>query len=162
MLCAKDTNRRGRFLALLDKLERSLLDTAIAAGNLTTLLVGIKAAGLTATLKGKGPFTFFAPTDEAFEKLPPGALDALLKDTAKLKAALSYHVISGHVLAKDIKSGEMMTAQGSSLTAVRSSSGVRVNGADIRQLDMAATNGVIHVIDAVIMPKHWQLLAAAA
>ncbi len=141
---------------------KNILDTAIAAGNFTTLVAAIRAAGLTDTLTGKGPFTVFAPTDEAFKKLPPGALDALLKDTAKLKAVLSYHVVTGHVLAKDMKSAEVMTVQGSTLTAVVSSSGVQVNGAHVKQADIAATNGVIHVIDAVIMPKHWQLLAAAA
>jgi uncharacterized surface protein with fasciclin (FAS1) repeats len=141
---------------------KNIVDTAIAAGNFTTLVAGIKAAGLTDTLTAKGPFTVFAPTDEAFKKLPAGALDALLKDTAKLKAVLSYHVVTGHVLAKDVKPGEVMTVQGSPLTAVVSSSGIQVNGADVKQADIAATNGVIHVIGAVIMPKHWQLLASAA
>ncbi len=89
-------------------------------------------------------------------------MDALLKDSAKLKAVLNYHVVTGYMLAKDMKAGEVMTVQGSPLTAVVSSSGVRVNGAEVRQADIAATNGVIHVIDAVIMPKNWQLLAAAA
>jgi uncharacterized surface protein with fasciclin (FAS1) repeats len=142
--------------------SKNIVDTAIAAGNFTTLVAGIRAAGLTETLTGKGPFTVFAPTDEAFKKLPHGALDALLKDTAKLKAVLSYHVVAGHISAKDVKSGEVMTVQGSALTAVVSSSGVQVNGARVKQADIAATNGVMHVIDAVIMPKNWQLLAAAA
>jgi uncharacterized surface protein with fasciclin (FAS1) repeats len=88
-------------------------------------------------------------------------LDALIKDTAKLKAVLSYHVVKGHVLAKDVKSGEVMTLQGSPLMASVSSSGVEVNGVRLKQADLIATNGVIHMIDAVIMPKHWQLLAAA-
>jgi uncharacterized surface protein with fasciclin (FAS1) repeats len=142
--------------------SKNLVDTAIAAGTFTTLVAGIKAAGLTNTLTAKGPFTVFAPSDEAFKKLPPGALDALLKDTAKLKAVLSYHVITGHVLAKDLKSGDVMTVQGSPLTAVVSSAGVQVNGGHVKQSDIAATNGVLHVIDAVIMPKNWQLLATAA
>jgi uncharacterized surface protein with fasciclin (FAS1) repeats len=141
---------------------RNILDTAIAAGNFTTLVAGIKAAGLTDTLTGKGPFTVFAPTDEAFKKLPTGALDALLKDTAKLKAVLSYHVVPGQVMAEDLESGEVMTTQGTALTAVVSSSDARVNGAHVRQRDIAASNGVIHDIDAVIMPKNWHLLAAAA
>jgi uncharacterized surface protein with fasciclin (FAS1) repeats len=141
---------------------KNVVDTAIAAGNFTTLVAGIKAAGLTDTLSGKGPFTIFAPTDEAFRKLPTGALDALLKDTTKLKAILSYHVIPGQVMAQDFKSGEVMTVQGTALTALVSSSDARVNGAHVRQRDIAATNGVIHDIDAVIMPKNWQLLAAAA
>ena len=141
---------------------KNIVDTAIAAGNFTTLVAGIKAAGLTDTLTGKGPFTMFAPTDEAFKKLPTGALDALLKDTAKLKAVLSYHVVPGHVMAEDFKSGEVMTVQGTALTEVVSSSDTRVNGARVSQRDITASNGVIHDIDAVIMPKNWQLLAAAA
>jgi uncharacterized surface protein with fasciclin (FAS1) repeats len=142
--------------------SKNIVDTAIAAGNFTTLVAGIKAAGLTDTLNGRGPFTIFAPTDEAFKKLPTGAWDALLKDTAKLKAVLSYHVITGHVLAQDVKSGDVMTVQGTPLAAVVSSSDVQVNGAHVRQRDITASNGVIHVIDAVIMPRNWQLLAAAA
>jgi uncharacterized surface protein with fasciclin (FAS1) repeats len=141
---------------------KNIVDTAIEAGNFTKLLAGLKAAGLTDTLKGRGPFTIFAPTDEAFQKLPSGALEALLKDTAKLKAVLNYHVITGHVLAQDLKSGEVMTFQGSPLTAVVSGADIQVNGAHVRQRDITATNGVIHVIDAVIMPRNWQLLAAAA
>jgi uncharacterized surface protein with fasciclin (FAS1) repeats len=141
---------------------KNIVDTAIAARNFTTLIAGIKAAGLTDTLTGKGPFTIFAPTDEAFKKLPTGALDALLKDTTKLKAVLSYHVVPGHVLAQDFKSGEVMTVQGTALTAVVSASDVQVNGAHVRQRDIPASNGVIHGIDAVIMPKNWQLLAVAA
>jgi Fasciclin domain len=116
----------------------------------------------TDTLTGRGQFTVFAPTDEAFKKLPTGAMDALLKDSAKLKSVLNYHVVTGHILAKDVKAGEVITVQGSPLTAVVSSSGVQVNGARVKQADIAATNGVVHVIDAVIMPKNWQLLAAAA
>jgi uncharacterized surface protein with fasciclin (FAS1) repeats len=141
---------------------KNIVDTAISAGNFTTLAAGIKAAGLTDALAGKGPFTVFAPTDEAFKKLPAGAVDALLKDSAKLKAVLNYHVIAGHVSAKDMKSGEVMTLQGSPLTAVVASSDVQVNGAHVKRADLIATNGVIHAIDAVIMPKNWQLLAAAA
>ena len=141
---------------------RNIVDTANAAGNFTTWVAAVRAADLTDTLTGKGPFTVFAPTDEAFKKLPSGALEALLKDTAKLKAILNYHVVTGHVLAKDMKAGEVMTLQGSPLTAVVSSSGVQVNGARVRQADVTATNGVIHAIDAVIMPKNWQLFAAAA
>ena len=142
--------------------SKNILDTTIAAGNFTTLLAGFKAAGLTDKLTAKGPFTVFAPTDEAFKKLPAGAWDTLLKDSAKLKAVLSYHVVTGHVWAKDIKSGDMMTLQGTPLTASVSTSGVHVNGAHVKQADIAATNGVLHAIDAVIMPKNWQLLAAAA
>ncbi len=142
--------------------SKNIVDTAITARNFTTFVAGIKAARLTDTLNGRGPFTIFAPTDEAFKKLPTGAWDALLKDTAKLKAVLSYHVITGHVLAQDVKSGDVMTVQGTPLAAVVSSSDVQVNGAHVRQRDITASNGVIHAIDAVIMPRNWQLLAAAA
>src|SRR6202167_4409174 len=141
---------------------KNIVDTTIDAGNFTTLTAGLKAAGLTDILSKKGPFTVFAPTDEAFKKLPAGAMDALLEDSAKLKAVLNYHVIAGHVSAKDMKSGEVMTLQGSPLTAVVSSSEVKINGAHVRRADLVASNGVIHAIDAVIMPKNWQLLAAAA
>jgi uncharacterized surface protein with fasciclin (FAS1) repeats len=141
---------------------KNIVETVIAAGNFTTLVAGLKAAGLTDKLTGQGRFTVFAPTDEAFKKLPAGALDALFKDTAKLKAILSYHVVEGHVLAQELKPGDVMTVQGSPLTAVVSSSEVHVNGAHIKQRDIGASNGLIHVIDAVIMPRNWQLLAAAA
>ena len=142
--------------------SKDILATATAAGNFRTFMSAVKTAGLTVTLVGKGPFTVFAPADEAFGKLPPGALDALVRDTAKLKAVLSYHVIKGHFLLQDVKSGEAMTLQGSPLIASVSSSGVEVNGIRVKQADMIATNGVIHMIDAVILPKNWQLLAAAA
>jgi uncharacterized surface protein with fasciclin (FAS1) repeats len=141
---------------------KDIVDTVNAAGNCTTFAAGIKAARLADTLAGKGPFTVFAPTEEAFKKLPAGALDALLKDSAKLKAVLNYHIIAGHVAARDMKSGDVMTLQGSALTAVVSGSQVQVNGAHVKRADMVATNGIIHEIDAVIMPKHWQLLATAA
>jgi uncharacterized surface protein with fasciclin (FAS1) repeats len=142
--------------------SKNIVDTAIGAGNFTTFVAGIRTAGLTDKLTGKGPFTVFAPNDEAFKKLPHGALEALLKDAAKLRAVLSYHVVSGHVLAKDLKSGEVMTLQGTALSALVSSSGVEVNGAHVRQADIAAANGVVHGIDAVVMPKGTQLLAVAA
>jgi uncharacterized surface protein with fasciclin (FAS1) repeats len=141
---------------------KNIVDTAIAAGNFTTFAAGIKAAGLTDALSAKGPFTVFAPTDEAFAKLPSGAWEKLLKDSAKLKAVLNYHVISGHFMARDVKSGEVRTLQGSTLTAAAAPAEVRVNGARITQSDLAATNGIVHAIDAVILPKSWQLLAHAA
>jgi uncharacterized surface protein with fasciclin (FAS1) repeats len=142
--------------------SKNIVDTAVAAGNFTTFMSAVKTAGLTETLTGKGPFTVFAPADEAFRKLPAGALDALLRDTAKLKAVLSYHIVKGHFLLRDVKSGETTTLQGSPLTASVSSSGVEVNGVRVKQADAVATNGVIHMIDVVIMPKNWQLLSAAA
>ena len=141
---------------------KNIVDTMIDAGNFTTLAAGLKAAGLTDILSRKGPFTVFAPTDAAFKKLPRGAVDALLKDSAKLKAVLDYHMIPGHVTVRDMKSGDVMTQQGSTMTAVVSGSEVQVNGAHVKRTDVFATNGIIHEIDAVIMPRSWQLLAAAA
>jgi uncharacterized surface protein with fasciclin (FAS1) repeats len=141
---------------------RNVVDTAAAAGNLSSFAACVETAGLTAALAAKGPFTVFAPTDEAFRKLPAGAYDALLKDSAKLKAVLQYHVVPGYLLSRDVKPGEAMTLQGSTLTAVVSTADLRINGARVTQSDIAATNGVVHIIDAVILPKKWQLLAAAA
>jgi uncharacterized surface protein with fasciclin (FAS1) repeats len=141
---------------------KNIVDTTIAAGSFTTFAACVKAAGLTDAFKAKGPLTVFAPTDEAFKKLPPGSYDALLKDAGKLKAVLNYHVIPGHFLVKDVKAGEVMTLQGSTLTAAVSSSVVRVNGARVSNADLVATNGVVHGIDEVILPKNWQLMAAAA
>jgi len=142
---------------------RNIVDTAIAAGNFSTFAAAIKAAGLTEALAAKGPFTVFAPTDEAFKQLPAGAYDELLKDTGKLKAILNYHVMPGQVMAKNLKAGELMTQQGTTLTSTPSSStNVGVNAARIVKADLVASNGVIHAIDAVILPKNWQLTAAAA
>jgi uncharacterized surface protein with fasciclin (FAS1) repeats len=141
---------------------KNIVDTVIAAGHLTTFASAINAAGLSAELGAKGPFTVFAPTDEAFKKLPAGAYDSLLRDAGKLKAVLNYHVVSGYFMTRDLKSGQVATAQGTPLTAVVSSSDVRVNGARVTKADMAATNGIVHAIDAVILPKNWQLLATAA
>ena len=141
---------------------KNIVDTMIAAGHFTTFASAVKAAGLTDELAAKGPFTVFAPTDEAFKKLPAGGYDSLLKDVSKLKAILNYHVVSGYFTARDVKSGDVMTRQGSPLTAAVSSSDVRVNGARVTKADIATTNGIVHAIDAVILPKNWQLLAAAA
>src|SRR5579872_1359877 len=140
---------------------KNIVDTMIDAGNFTTLAAAINSAGLTAELAAKGPFTVFAPTDEAFKKLPAGVYDNLLKDAGKLKAILNYHIVSGYVMARDLKSGEVATAQGTPLTTSVSSSEVRVNGARVTEADTVATNGVVHAIDAVILPKNWQLAAAA-
>ena len=141
---------------------KNIVDTAMSAGHFTTFAAAVDSAGMIDSLAAKGPFTVFAPTDEAFRKLPSGAYDALLRDSAKLKAVLSYHVVAGYFMARDMKSGEVMTLQGSSLTAAVSSSEVRVNGARVTQADLIATNGIVHGIDAVILPKNWQLLAVAA
>jgi uncharacterized surface protein with fasciclin (FAS1) repeats len=141
--------------------SKNIVDTVGCGSHFTTFAAAINAAGLTGDLAAKGPFTVFAPTDEAFKKLPAGAYDNLLKDAGKLKAILNYHVVSGHLMARDLKSGEVATAQGTPLTASVSSSDVRVNGARVTQADTVATNGIVHAIDAVILPKNWQLAAAA-
>ena len=141
---------------------KNIVDTMIAAGHFTTFASAVNAAGLTDELAAKGPFTVFAPTDEAFKKLPPGGYDSLLKDVGKLKAILNYHVVSGYFTARDVKSGEVMTLQGSPLTTAVSSWDVRVNGARVTKANIVTTNGIVHAIDAVILPKNWQLLAAAA
>lgn len=131
---------------------KDIVDTAVAAGNFKTLATALQAAGLIDTLKGKGPFTVFAPTDEAFAKIPKADLEALLKDKAKLTAVLTYHVVPGKVMAKDVKAGKVKTVQGSSLT-VATTGGVTVDKAKVVKTDIAADNGVIHVIDSVLMPK---------
>jgi uncharacterized surface protein with fasciclin (FAS1) repeats len=124
----------------------------VAAGQFKTLATALQAAGLVETLKGKGPFTVFAPTDEAFAKIPKADLDALLKDKAKLTAVLTYHVVPGKVMAKDVKAGKVKTVQGSELT-VATMGGVTVDNAKVIKTDIAASNGVIHVIDTVVLPK---------
>jgi len=131
---------------------KDIVDTAVAAGNFKTLATALQAAGLVDTLKGPGPFTVFAPTDAAFAKIPKAVLDALLKDKAKLTAVLTYHVVPGKVMAADVKAGPVKTVQGGSLT-VATMGGVTVNQAKVTATDIVADNGVIHVIDSVVMPK---------
>jgi len=131
---------------------KDIVDTAVGAGSFKTLATALGAAGLVDTLKGKGPFTVFAPTDEAFAKIPKADLEALLKDKAKLTAVLTYHVVAGKVMAADVKAGKVKTVQGSELT-ISTSSGVSVDNAKVIKTDIVADNGVIHVIDTVIMPK---------
>ena len=139
-------------LATLSAQAKDIVDTAVSAGSFKTLAAALQAAGLVDTLKGKGPFTVFAPTDEAFAKVPKADLDALLKDKAKLTAVLTYHVVPGTVLSKDIKPGKVKTVQGSELT-IATSGGVTVDGAKVTAADVVADNGVIHVIDTVLMPR---------
>ena len=131
-----------------------IVDTAVAAGNFTTLVSAVKAAGLAETLKGPGPFTVFAPTDEAFAKLPAGAVDALLKDPTKLKQVLLYHVVPGKVMAADVmKMKTAKTAQGGSLAIHAMGGKVMVDKAEVVKTDIDCDNGVIHVVDSVLMPK---------
>ena len=131
---------------------KDIVDTAVAAGAFKTLAVALEKAGLIGTLKGKGPFTVFAPTDAAFAKVPKKDLDALLADKSKLASVLTYHVVPGTVMAKDVKAGKVKTVQGSDLT-LSTSDGVKVDGANVVKTDIVADNGVIHVIDSVVLPK---------
>ena len=137
-------------------LAADVVDTAIAAGNFKTLVAAVQAAGLVDTLKGAGPFTVFAPTDEAFAKLPAGTVDDLLKpeNKDKLVAILTYHVVPGKVMAADVAGKDLMvkSVQGSEIT-VNGKDGVMVDNAKVIKADIVTDNGVIHVIDAVIMPK---------
>ncbi len=140
------------FGAMVSAQAKDIVDTAVAAGSFKTLVTAVQAAGLVDTLKGPGPFTVFAPTDEAFAKIPKADLDALLKDKAKLTAVLTYHVVPGKVMAKDVKAGKVKTVQGGEIT-VATAGGVTVDGAKVSATDIVADNGVIHVIDSVILPK---------
>ena len=130
----------------------NIVDTAVAAGSFTTLCAALTAADLIPTLQGAGPFTVFAPTDDAFKKLPAGTVESLLKDKAKLAAILTYHVVSGKVMAKDITPGDVKTVQGTMIT-LATAGGATVNGAHVTTADIDCTNGVIHVIDTVLLPK---------
>lgn len=131
---------------------KDIVDTAISAGNFKTLASALQAAGLVETLKGTGPFTVFAPTDAAFAKITKAQLDALLADKAKLTAVLTYHVVAGAVMSKDVKAGMVKTVQGSSLK-VSTKGGVKVDEANVTSVDIVADNGVIHVIDTVVLPN---------
>ena len=129
-----------------------IVDTAVSAGSFQTLVAAVKQAGLVDTLKGAGPFTVFAPTDEAFAKIPKDQLDALLRDKAMLAKVLTYHVVPAKVMAQDVKAGQVPTVQGSSLT-VSTQGGVSVDQANVVKTDIVADNGVIHVIDRVLIPN---------
>jgi uncharacterized surface protein with fasciclin (FAS1) repeats len=129
-----------------------IVDTAVGAGSFTTLVAAVKAAGLVDTLKGAGPFTVFAPTDEAFAKLPDGTVEALLKDVPKLTKILTYHVVAGKVMASDVtKLTSAKTVEGSEVK-IDASNGVKINNATVTTADVAADNGVIHIIDTVLLP----------
>ncbi|WP_321478254.1 fasciclin domain-containing protein [uncultured Paludibaculum sp.] len=132
-----------------------IVDTAVGAGNFKTLVTAVKAAGLVDTLKGAGPFTVFAPTDEAFAKLPAGTVEGLLKDPAKLKKVLTYHVVAGKVMASDVvKLKSAKTVEGASVKIMATGGKVMVNQAMVVTTDIACDNGVIHVIDTVLLPKN--------
>ena len=139
----------------LDAPEASMdiVDTAVAAGSFETLATALAAADLVGTLKGDGPFTVFAPTDAAFAKLPAGTVEALLDDKAALTKVLTYHVVAGKVMAKDVMGlSSAKTVQGSEL-AIDTSNGVKINDAKVVKADVEASNGVIHVIDTVLLPN---------
>ena len=134
--------------------KMDIVDTAVAAGNFKTLAAALQATGLIETLKGKGPFTVFAPTDEAFAKLPAGTVEALLQDKEKLTKILLYHVVSGNVMAKDVvKLKSAKTVQGSSVKIMVNGGKVMVDNANVIKTDIVTSNGVIHAIDSVILPK---------
>jgi uncharacterized surface protein with fasciclin (FAS1) repeats len=130
-----------------------IVDTAVAAGQFNTLVKAVKAAGLTDTLKGDGPFTVFAPTDAAFAKLPAGTMESLLNDKDKLAQILTYHVVPGKVMSSDVTTGAVPTVQGQSLNVVVEHGSVKVNEARVVTADVLASNGVIHVIDTVVLPQ---------
>ena len=160
--------KKFMFIALLSLLSLSLLspislaqtaqakdivDTAVAAGSFNTLVAAVKAAGLVDTLKSTGPFTVFAPTDEAFAKLPAGTVESLLQDKEKLAGILTYHVVAGKLMAADVVSQtSLKTVQGQSLK-ISTMGGAKVNNANIVKTDIQTSNGVIHVIDTVLLPN---------
>jgi uncharacterized surface protein with fasciclin (FAS1) repeats len=133
--------------------SKDIVDTAVAAGSFTTLVTALKAADLVDTLKGPGPFTVFAPTDDAFAKIPKADLDALLKDKKALTKVLTYHVVAGKVMAAEVvKLTQANTLEGSPVKIRVIGGKVTVNNANVTTTDIVASNGVIHVIDAVLMP----------
>ena len=137
-----------------DVSEKNIVETAVGAGLFNTLVTAVKAAGLVETLSGPGPFTVFAPTDEAFAKLPAGTVEKLLQDKAKLTSILTYHVVSGKYMAADVlKMSSLKSVQGQNITISLKDGAPMVDNAKIVKTDIVCSNGVIHVIDAVILPK---------
>lgn len=153
---ADDAPPPGETSAQDDKAMSDIVDTAVAAGSFKTLVAAVQAAELVDTLKGAGPFTVFAPTDEAFAKLPEGTVDDLLKpeNKAKLQAVLKYHVVAGRVDAEQVVGmTEAETVQGTMLRIQTADGAVKVNDANVVKTDIACSNGIIHVIDAVVLPE---------
>jgi uncharacterized surface protein with fasciclin (FAS1) repeats len=135
--------------------DKDIVDTAVAAGNFSTLATALQAAGLVDVLKGDGPFTVFAPTDEAFAALPAGTLDALLGDKEKLTAVLTYHVVPGEVMSGQVvKLSEAKTVNGASIDIMTHDGSVMINDAKVVAADVQASNGVIHVINKVLLPPN--------
>jgi uncharacterized surface protein with fasciclin (FAS1) repeats len=141
-------------VAFADGHSKDIVDTAVGAGSFGTLVAAVQAAGLVETLKGDGPFTVFAPTDEAFAALPEGTVADLLKpeNKDKLVSILTYHVVAGKVMSGDLSNGMMAATVNGSDVKIMTEGGVTVNGANVVSADIEASNGVIHVIDAVILP----------
>ncbi len=133
--------------------DADIVDTAVAAGSFTTLVAAVQAAGLVETLKGEGPFTVFAPTDDAFAALPEGTVEGLLNDIPALTAILTYHVVPGKVMSTDLSDGMMAATVNGAEVTIGTDGGVTVDGANVITADIETSNGVIHVIDAVILPK---------
>ncbi len=152
-LCAVLGAANSRLALADDKAAKDIVDTAVGTGQFKTLVTAVRVADLVETLKGKGPFTVFAPTDEAFAKIPQEKLEALLKDKKALTAVLTYHVVPGNVMAADVvKLDSAKTVQGQSVNIVARDGKVTINGANVLKTDIICGNGVIHVIDAVILP----------
>ncbi|MBQ2261827.1 MAG: fasciclin domain-containing protein [Loktanella sp.] len=139
-------------VAFADNHQMDIVDTAVAAGTFTTLVAAVEAAGLVDTLKSEGPFTVFAPTDEAFAALPEGTVESLLADPEALAAVLTYHVVAGSVMSTDLTDGMTATTVNGADVTIGTEGGVTVNDANVVTADIEASNGVIHVIDAVILP----------
>lgn len=150
---AADSMSYGTGMGAKPVAKADIVDTAVSAGQFNTLAKALAAAGLVDTLKGKGPFTVFAPTDAAFAKIPPAQLNALLADKAALIKVLTYHVVPGEIVAADVKAGPLKTVEGESLNVTTSSMGVKVNDANVIKTNVMASNGVIHVIDTVVVPN---------
>ena len=148
-----DSRRSGDPMHLIQAKRSTIVDMAISAGQFNTLVKAVQEAGLVDTLKGKGPFTVFAPTDEAFAKLPAGTLEALLQDKEKLAAVLTYHVLPSKVMAAQVRSGQVETVQGQSLSISTKGGMVMVDEAKVIKTDIVASTGVIHVIDTVVLPN---------
>ena len=140
--------------------QKTIVETAVAAGDFGTLVAAVKSAGLAETLSGPGPFTVFAPTEAAFAKLPAGTVEALLANPEKLKSILLFHVVSGSVMAKDVSGLKSAPTVFGQDLAVDTSDGVKINGATVTAADIACSNGVIHVIDTVLLPKNVVEIAA--
>ncbi len=140
---------------------KTIIDTISAAGNFTTLLTALKTASFLDTLRTPGPYTLFAPTDEAFARFAPGQMKALLKDIRRLKTIVTYHVVSGTLATGSVKAGELRTVEGSWLTATVDGAQVSMNGARIVLGNIAASNGLVHAIDTLLIPKSVKLAAVA-